>query len=369
MSRNRNWVFTLNCSVEEDKIRWRCPGIPCPLGKWMDDGKILYLVCQVEEVGHLHIQGYCQFANPIGLPGLKKICPEAHWEVRRGTHEQARDYAMKAESRVNGPWTLGHEKNEQGKRNDWAAVAEKAKQGCTRKQILLDAPHLAPFVKGVDALIEASLPEPPLQRPLEVWYLWGPSDQGKTHRAFTAFPQAYKIKGKYFEGKSFDGYSGQKVLILDEWRPDEWPMTLMNDLLDKWECTLQCRYYNKTAYWEKVVICTNFKPDECYPADVMRRGTFLRRLTHIIEIKTRDDPVVDFGLGAAAASTAPVQPFMDPNGSPICYDADAWDDPPATQPLSPTVPWPVDKPEKEKEHPIASCRSPSPCDPDLIIDE
>ena len=363
MSRNRNWCFTLQASSEAGQdVTWATPGVPCPVGSWLDSGDVLYLVCQLErapETGKLHLQGYLQLKNPKGLGGLKKISPEAHWELRRGTHEQARDYCKKSESRVNGPWELGHEKNEQGKRNDWAAVSEKAAQGCTRKQILLDQPHLAPCVKGVDALIEAHLPDPPLRRDIKVFYLWGPTGSGKTYRAFTTFPKAFKIQGRYFEGKSFDNYQAEPVLILDEWDPMEWPLTLMNSLLQEWECRLQCRYFNKYAYWTTVVICTNIKPEECYTAVFkLQRESFLRRLTNIYEITSRDDPVVDWGLPQLGATTATTS-AVDSNGSPLIYDADAWDED-ASVPLARTQPWPVDLPEKEKDK---DC-----CDPDLVLD-
>lgn len=353
MPGNRNWCFTLQASSEEERVTWAAPGTPCPVGYWFDSGKIKYLVCQLErapETGQLHLQGYCQFNNQIMLSGLAKITKDhkPHWEVRRGSHEQARDYCKKADSRVNGPWELGQEKNEQGKRTDWAQVSEKIQQGCSKKQILMDHPHLAPCVRGVEALIDAHRPEAPLQRDVQVFFLYGPTGTGKTHRAFTTFPKAYKIKGRYFEGKSFDQYDNQTVLILDEWDPAQWDLTLMNSLLDKWECPLQCRYQNKTAYWTTVVICTNFKPEECYPAVFkLQRDTFLRRLTHIIEIKTKDDPVVDFGLGQAA--TTSTTSAVDSNGSPLIYDADAWDDMQASQPMPRTQPWPGNAPVRDED--------------------
>ena len=183
----------------------------------------------------------------------------------------------------------------QGKRTDWDAVKKDLEAGKTRKEVLLEHPHLAPCVKGIDALVDALMPDPPLSRDIEVWYLTGSTGTGKTHRAYTAFPNAFKVKGKYFEGKTFDQYAGQETLILDEWDPYEWPLTLMNTLLDKWECPLQCRFFNKYAYWTRVIICTNYKLAECYPAVMqLQRNTFQRRIHHEIEIVDQQNPVVDF---------------------------------------------------------------------------
>ena len=43
MSRNRNWVFTVNANEEKgEHIMWITPGIECPIAKWFDEGKIQY---------------------------------------------------------------------------------------------------------------------------------------------------------------------------------------------------------------------------------------------------------------------------------------------------------------------------------------
>ena len=50
-----------------------------------------------------------------------------HWAPRRGTHEEARDYAKKDDTRADGPWEFGEEPK-QGKRSDLAEVAEYVKR-------------------------------------------------------------------------------------------------------------------------------------------------------------------------------------------------------------------------------------------------
>lgn len=89
--RHRAWVFTVNnpaiasaadCSpkAQADAMWALCKGV--------------YMVTQMERVDHdgqpgtPHLQGYVILMNPKGLSGVKKIHATAHWEVRRGTHEQ-----------------------------------------------------------------------------------------------------------------------------------------------------------------------------------------------------------------------------------------------------------------------------------------
>lgn len=90
-----------------------------------------YVVWQLErgESGTPHIQGYVEFTKPVKLGGMKKWLPKAHFEERRGTREQARDYCMKEDTRVDGPWERGTFETQQGRRSDLAAAVEAVKRG------------------------------------------------------------------------------------------------------------------------------------------------------------------------------------------------------------------------------------------------
>lgn len=53
----RNWVFTLNADEEHmEDFEW-CDSAICPVSGWMADGKIQYMVCQLErgEEGHVYV--------------------------------------------------------------------------------------------------------------------------------------------------------------------------------------------------------------------------------------------------------------------------------------------------------------------------
>lgn len=260
---------------------------------WVDRG-LVYAIYQVERcptTKRLHLQMFLQYKNQVRLSTLTDMFPGCHAELCRASEKDNERYCSKNESRIAGPWTYGT-KTSQGKRTDWDHVKEMAAAGLKRRDILLEHPKLAPCHKGIDVLIAAVKGPAPVTRDIQVWLLHGETRVGKTHRACTKFPEAYRICGRYYEGKSFDGYDGQSELILDEWDSTEWPITLMNDILDKWRCELQCRYFNKTAYWTKVVICSNLDP-ETYYAGVGQttRAAFFRRLTHIIHVETQEQEI------------------------------------------------------------------------------
>ena len=88
-SRSRSWVY-----------RWSNPDPQYFDKPLFDDCK--YSVHQVEKAasGLIHLQGYVEFKNQKRFTTLKNAYPEIHWEIRKGSQQQARDYCMKTETRA-----------------------------------------------------------------------------------------------------------------------------------------------------------------------------------------------------------------------------------------------------------------------------
>lgn len=280
------WCFTY--FVEEDYAYSReYPIDPHP--DWT------YAVMQLEvcpNTGRRHLQGYFRVRTAIGFDRALGTLPEgSHMEAARGTYLDNIRYCTKENSRApdTEPWEMGT-RPQQGKRTDWDSVLTDLRAGQTCGQVILERPHLAPMMRGVETLAEQLKPAPPPIRNVLCYYLFGESGVGKSHRAHTWFPDAYVITGRYYEGKSFDGYSMEDTLILDEWKDHEWPLTLMNSLLDKWKLTLQCRYKNKMAYWTRVLVLSNQQEHEVYYGDP-HRSTFWRRFQQVVEVRTREQVI------------------------------------------------------------------------------
>jgi len=290
MSRSRNWVFTLNANeaLIED-FAWLQDKIPCPIGSWMDSGKIDYMVCQVEQVAHLHIQGYCQFNTPMSLTACKKINAEAHWEPRRGTHAQAKEYCIKEESRKNGPWELGHERNEAGKRNDLKAIWDQVQAKKTNLEIIEEVgPQAAKFSKQIDWL-RFQKQEKESDRQLQgvrVVVVYGPTGLGKTYAAVNIMSKQddYYIAEcpSHKDSKLwFDGYSGQSTLILDDFAGDYCQFRYLLRLLDRYKLKVEIKGGHQWACWTTVIITSNIHPSGWYgqgidTAPLRRRITSIR---------------------------------------------------------------------------------------------
>lgn len=96
----KRWCFTINNPTEAD-VFWNdleSTGL-------VQDKQVDYLILQEEqgEKEHTkHYQGMIIFKDKLTLARLKKINARAHWEVMRGTPEQARDYCRKDDTYTGG---------------------------------------------------------------------------------------------------------------------------------------------------------------------------------------------------------------------------------------------------------------------------
>lgn len=288
-SRHRGYVFTIHAN-EEQEDTWPVAD-ECPLE--LHDA-VKYLVCQVERApttGKLHLQGFLYLNHPRTMSSVERILGgHAHIEVMHGTVEENELYCQKEESRVRGPWTLGEKPPGHGKRTDWVSVRDLIKKGTSDAELYDQFPHMANCCRGVDKLRQCLSPPVAYVRDVRVIVLWGAPGTGKSHRARTTYPDAYCITGKYSDGKSFDQYNGEKVLILDEFRDLEWPGTTVNALLDKWKLSLTCRYNNKYALWDTVIIISNQNPATMFMEDAAFQRRINGRTVHIVD---RDNPEIN----------------------------------------------------------------------------
>lgn len=147
MAQGKYWCFTLN-NPESD------------LGQWPETVKYAVYQGEIGESGNYHFQGYVEFYSNQRLSALKELVPGAHWEKRRGTAEQAREYAMKEESRVEGPWEFGvFTSSRQGARTDLATACDLVRTIGARA-VAREYPEVyAKFHRGLHAL-EQALEEP-----------------------------------------------------------------------------------------------------------------------------------------------------------------------------------------------------------------
>jgi Putative viral replication protein. len=100
MSKSSQWLGTLNNPDSSMAQEY--------LSLWKSKGGARYVNGQIEKgkEGTIHIQYYLNFENPTRISALKKHCSKSHFE-RVGKDNGASSYAMKEDTRVEGPWEFG----------------------------------------------------------------------------------------------------------------------------------------------------------------------------------------------------------------------------------------------------------------------
>lgn len=92
-----------------------------------------------------------------------------------------------------------------------------------------------------------------------IWY-WGPTGVGKSHRAFDGFdPDTHYVKP--LDDQWWDGYTGQKVVILNDFRGQITYSELLT-LVDKWPHSVKRRNREPIPFVAETVIITSALPPE-----------------------------------------------------------------------------------------------------------
>lgn len=303
----RNVCFTINNFTDEDVER---------LSVLHD--KMSYLVWGKEtgESGTPHIQGYCEFIDQVGFPTVKRLIGQtAHIEKRRGNPKQAAGYCKKGScpcpdtcvycTDFKGDyefffprtdtdpetWVLGGEYgniSSQGKRTDISAPVDMLKDGATIRDVAMAFPEQhVKYHKGFRDLRALMLQPRKLDSMPEVIVLWGLTGTGKTRDAYLKFwPEEPHYVWKPSNGNWWDGYDGEKKIIIDEFRGQmTWSDIL--GLLDRNEFRAPYKGGFVNIVADKFVITSPFPPHKWYKEDDRydRFKQLERRITRVIEYK------------------------------------------------------------------------------------
>lgn len=263
----RNWMFTYNNPGERELDY-----------DFAEEGShVRYAIWQREiapSTGTPHFQGYVEFDDNVRITHCRKILPGAHWEHRRGSRKQAIAYCSKDDTRAEGegagPFEYGtRESGGQGARNDLLEAKTLIDSGATEAQVADD--HFASWCRNYRAFERyRRLKGEQRDWPVDVHVLYGPPGTGKSRYAMATYPGAYwKPRGEWW-----DGYEGQKVVVLDEffgWLP--WDTLLK--ICDRYPLLLETKGGTVNCLVDTVVITTNKPPPSWYgpkcPFDAFER--------------------------------------------------------------------------------------------------
>lgn len=244
------------------------------LARWaaLKQSQIRYMVYQVEQgkTEKPHIQGFIHFQNPVALSTIKSRLASksihVEWVIN---DEAAAGYCAKEEGRLWGPAEVGTKPDYAKKKvNPTEELAAMVKNGLTNAQIAEEAPWaILRHSRGIAELRYAHLESRASSfRTVEVILLTGDAGTGKTAYAIA---QSEKNGGYFKPDLSkkdiwFNGYQGQKNLILDDFRGKSTSFDNLLRLLDGHKLELPIKGGHTYALWERVWITSNQTPEEWY---------------------------------------------------------------------------------------------------------
>lgn len=281
-------VFTLNNYTDQDQLDLK--GNP----------KITYLVYgyEVGENGTPHLQGYIEVNRRCEIAWYKKhIHKTAHFEPRRGTLKEAVDYCKK-----DGNF---HEQGEakpdkkQGQRSDLVLIKKIIMEDHGTMHDVITQCTSYQALRGAQIMLT--------YRPLKVrdgpryvhWYSGG-TGLGKTRDAFEESRRDNcDIWMSHENLKWFDGYNGQKRVVIDDFRPRMITFEFFLRILDRYPVRVPIK--GGFVEWEadEIYITCNKSPEELYTWEGNLRediGQLVRRITHFRAYKddgTKEDKIIN----------------------------------------------------------------------------
>lgn len=289
---SRSWCFTLQ--VPEQFARNQETALRFAEEFYAHDekeaGHVRYVIYQLErgeQQQRFHLQGYVELSASQRRSYVRRLISDsAHWEPRRGTRDEARNYCRKEDTRIAGPWEFGvWNTNGRGNRSDLATLAGNIQSGqITFANVREEHPaRYVQYRNGVRDLLAHSARQRTRQfRNVHVTVLCGPPGCGKSRYAVGATHDYFMLDpGSNGTNVWFDGYEGQSTLIIDDFYGwIRWTMLLR--LLDGYQCRLPVKGGFVYAEYTRVFITSNSHPAEWYDyGRHMNWGALRRRVSEL----------------------------------------------------------------------------------------
>lgn len=257
-----------------------------------------YAVGQVEQ-GHkeetVHIQCGVTFDETHGkrFYTMKKYFPTAYLAQARGSNFDIKKYCTKIDTRVEEPFEFG-DFVEMRKRTDYEEFHSALKSGATDEELLENFYTLTSTLgfekinKQRDVMFNSKYKKE--YRNLETTYIYGESGVGKTTFIYEKFGFENVFRVSYYGKFQFNGYNGEKILLLDEFA-GQVNLGWLNQILDGFPLKLEVKGGERIACFEKVFICSNFSFFELYGKQQEENPrlyeTVFRRVHHIFRVDNK----------------------------------------------------------------------------------
>jgi len=255
--RSRNYCFTVNNYTDEDEHQsWAMPWI----GK---DCVYIIVGKEVGENGTPHLQGFICFSNKKSMKQLKDFFPTAHFEIKRGTFEQASTYCKKENDFFE--WgTLPMDPKDKG--DAFIAIMTETME-CIRDGRYTDIPMEATHhIRACEYRVQKEAQQLRVLENIQgeelphEWY-YGGAGTGKSLRARQENPGAYlKMCNKWW-----DGYTNEDVVIIEDFDKDH--KCLVHHLkiwADRYVFPMEFKGGKSDIRPKKIIVTSNYHPGDIW---------------------------------------------------------------------------------------------------------
>lgn len=273
MSKNRSWCFTLNNYTSDEEAHYRTI-----------EAKYICFGYEEGETGTPHLQGYVQFKSPRSLRSVRRAVPRAHLTVANGSPAQNRAYCSKSIDTANpfewfeyGDIPIGNVERGVKERERWQSAWELAKCGEFES---IDA-DIRIRSYGTLKRIEQDYMERKSDLPAVcgTWIV-GEAGSGKSHSAFTSFPEAYRKP----VNKWWDGYQGEEVVVLDDLgNTDTWAGNKLKHWADRYAFIAEIKGGSKLIRPERFIVTSQYEIEDIW-SDSETREALNRRFSVIRKV-------------------------------------------------------------------------------------
>lgn len=126
--------------------------------------------------------------------------------------------------------------------------------------------------------------QPPDRIGLKVFVLCGPTNVGKSHWVRHTYPDAFWA----YDGKWYDGYSGQSVLYFDDYRSHYMQYDTLLRITDIYPYRLQIKGSTTPLCATTIIFSSNHHPSTWYPEEDWMNSPFRRRIHRLIYCHSRE---------------------------------------------------------------------------------
>lgn len=292
----RKWILTINNPDEHNFTENM-------IEKVLNSFKFRY-ACLSREIGengtpHIHLFIYAN--SRIRFSTLKKRFPTAHIDKAYGSVADNIAYitktgkwanTAKSETNIEGSFKeFGEAPSELEERSpELSQILQDIVSGMSTSEIITEYPQHIFRANAIDTVRQTFLADKYRERMRSVCvtYIHGASGVGKTRGIYKQYPaeSICRITAYSKNGIKFDSYSGQDVLVFEEFA-SQIPIEEMLNYLDVYPLMLPARYTDKVACYTKVIFTSNLPLDKQYVREQVEKpktyNAFLRRINYVIE--------------------------------------------------------------------------------------